>query len=113
MDARTPFLRLDDFLLPPPLPALVASLIVLGLVDLGARLAQRLSGSEAADRADRAERAAGFVLTAGLLGAAAHAVAWANLWPSLSLRGLGWALAAWGAVRLPAAAGAARAALAA
>ena len=46
--------RLEDFLLPPPFPALVAILVVVGFVDVGARLARFLIGTDA-DADDRAD----------------------------------------------------------
>ena len=62
--------RLEEFLLPPPFPALLAALIVLGFVDLGARLARFLVGTDT----DADDRAAGFFLSIGLAAAAVDGV---------------------------------------
>ena len=96
-DAR-PFMRLRDFLLPPPLPALVAVLIVCGLAYLGWRLAQRLRHGQPS----ALDIAAGFVAAAAVTAAVVHGLALAQLSTVRTLRPLGWTLAAlgaWAAIR--------------
>src|SRR5262245_59257343 len=90
------FLRLEDLLLPPPLPAIVSLLIVLGTLNLS-RLGARWLKTE---NETAIESAAAFVLTTGLLAAFLHAVAWAGYASPPMLRWLGWALAALGVVEL-------------
>src|SRR5438045_639907 len=96
--------RLEDFLLPPPFPALVAILVVVGFVDVGARLARFLIGTDA----DADDRAAGFFLSVGLAAAAVHALALGQTAQPVLLRAIAWALALAGAMALPAAIGVTR-----
>src|SRR5438874_2111412 len=96
--------RLEEFLLPPPFPALLAALVVLGFVDLGARLARFLVGTDT----DADDRAAGFFLSIGLAAAAVHALALGQSVQPALLRAIAWALALAGAICLPAAIGATR-----
>src|SRR5882724_7552190 len=91
-----PFMQLQDLLLPPPLPAIVALLIVLGTLHLGLRGARWLSGSATSP----VECAAAFVLTTGLLAALVHALAWGGYASVSTLRLGGWALAALGVLEL-------------
>jgi hypothetical protein len=87
-----PFLRLEDFVLPPPLPALVALLIVCGLAYLGWLLALRLRRGQAG----ALDAAAAFVVVTALTAAAVHALALAQLSTVRTLRPVGWILAACG-----------------
>src|SRR4030095_6040319 len=91
-----PFIRLEDLLLPSPLPAILALLIVLGTLYLSQRGARwlrlRVSGP--------VEYAAMFVLTTGFFGALVHALAWAGYASIPALRTGGWALAALGILQL-------------
>lgn len=91
-----PFMRLDDLLLPPPLPAMLALLMVLGTIYLSLRGARWLRGSARSP----VECAAAFVLTTGLLGALVHALAWGGYASVSAMRLGGWALAALGVLEL-------------
>jgi uncharacterized protein DUF1420 len=91
-----PFLRLEDLLVPPPLPAMLALLMVLGTLHLSRRGTRWLGGSTAAP----VDRAAAFVLTTGLLAALVHALAWGGYASIPALRLGGWVLAALGVVEL-------------
>jgi hypothetical protein len=91
-----PFLRFEDLLLPPPLPAVVAGLMVVGVYALGAAGVRRLRGGAA----DPLEAAAGFVCVAALLAALVHGLAWAGMATAWTLRPIGWGLALSGAVAL-------------
>lgn len=93
MDSAARFLKLEDYLLPPPLPALVALLITLGIAHLGWRLARALRGQEAG----ALDVTAGFLVLAGATGALVHGLALAQLARVSLLRPAGWALAAMGA----------------
>jgi hypothetical protein len=68
------FLRLEDLLLPPPLPAIISLLIVLGTLNLSTLGARWLK----TENKTPLELAAVFVITTGLLGAVVHALAWAG-----------------------------------
>jgi hypothetical protein len=92
MVARSGFLRLDDVVLPAPLPALLAIAIVAGLAFLGWRLAARLRGG----RPEPLDAAAGFVAATAVVAAVVHGLALAQLARIAALRPLGWALAATG-----------------
>jgi hypothetical protein len=91
-----PFLRLDDLLLPPPLPAMLALLMVLGTL----HLSRRGVGWLGRGAATPVERAAAFVLTAGVLAALVHALAWAGYAAVSAMRLGGWTLAALGVLEL-------------
>jgi len=86
------FLRLDDLLLPPPLPSILSILIVLGVVFLGIRLARFLRGG----KTETIDLAAGFVLATGILTGAIHITALLKASPLIVLRTLGAVLAAFG-----------------
>jgi hypothetical protein len=90
------FLRLQDVVLPPPLPAALSVLMVSGLAYLGWRLATRLRRG----RAEALDAAAGFIVAAAATAVAVHALAMAQLSSVTVLRPLGWALAATGAYAL-------------
>src|SRR5436190_244698 len=92
MDAH-PFLRLQDLVLPPPLPALIESFMVAGLVYLGWRVAIRLRR----DRLEALDIAAGFVAVTALAAATLHGLALAQLAKLSLLRPIGGGLAAVGA----------------
>jgi Protein of unknown function (DUF1420) len=96
LSANHSFLRLEDLLLPPPLPAIISLLIVLGTLNVSQWGARWLKD----ENKTAAELAALFVLTAGLLAALAHAVAWAGYACLPILRWIGWALAALGILEL-------------
>src|SRR5215510_5949751 len=91
-----PFMQLQDLLLPPPLPAIVALLIVLGTLHLSLRGARRLRGSAMSP----VEFAAAVVLTTGLLAALVHGLAWGGFAFGPAMRLGGWALAALGVLEL-------------
>jgi Protein of unknown function (DUF1420) len=91
-----PFIKLEDLLLPSPLPAILALLIVLGTLYLSQRGARWLRPSVAGP----AEDAAAFVLTTGLIGAFVHALAWAGYASISTLRIGGLAIAALGILQL-------------
>ncbi len=87
------YFNLGDLVLPPPLPALIALLITLGLVRLGRLLARRLKCPD-----DMLHATAAFVAATALVGAVAQLVALAHLAPLVTLRLLGWGIAALGVV---------------
>lgn len=93
----TDFLTLDRIVLAPPLPALLALLLLLGLGAVGEVVTRLARGS------GPLEGAAGFVAAAGLVSALVHAAAWAGWLALAPLRVAALALAAlgfaWGAVR--------------
>src|SRR5215468_2448853 len=91
-----PFITLEDLLLPSPLPAILAVLIVLGALYLSQRGARWLRLSVIGP----VEYAAVFVLATGLIGAFVHALAWAGYASIPLLRSGGWALAALGILQL-------------
>jgi hypothetical protein len=86
----TTFLKLEDYLAPLPLPALMALLMVLGCLYLGRRLGRALLP----EPPKPLHSAAGFILAASLMAAAVNFLALVGLayyWP---LR-----IMAWGAMR--------------
>jgi hypothetical protein len=90
------YVTLNDLIAPPPLPALLSILIVLGFKYLGDRLSRFLFHGPR----EPLNAAASFVLAVALIAAALQAllVFWkVPVWP---LRGLAWALAALGLVEL-------------
>lgn len=91
-----PFLRLEDLILSPPLPAIVALLVVLGTLYLSRRVAPRLFGRAL----NLVEFAAAFVVTAGIIAAFVHALAWAGYASISALRFGGWTLATLGVIEL-------------
>jgi hypothetical protein len=96
LSANHTFLRLEHLLLPPPLPALVSLLIVLGTLNLSTLGARWLK----TENKTPVELAAVFVITTGLLAALLHAIAWAGYASVPMLRWIGWALAALGVLEL-------------
>jgi hypothetical protein len=90
------FLRLEDLLLPPPLPAIVSVLMVLGILNLSVRVGGWLKF----ESKSALDRAAVFVIATGLLGAIVHAVAWSGHASIPTLRFGAWLLAALGIVQL-------------
>jgi hypothetical protein len=88
--AAQPFMQMSDLLLPPPLPAFISLLIVIGLLHLSFRGTRRLAGAHA----QPVEYAAVFVVTTGLCAALLHALAWLGYASIPLLRGIGWALIA-------------------
>lgn len=91
-----PFLKLEDFLAPLPLPAIIAVFMVLGLKYLGSRLVQRFqAGPPQVDQA-----AAGFMIATALVAALAHLLALvgaAHIW---LLRMMAWSLVACGIIEI-------------
>jgi hypothetical protein len=87
-----PFLKLQDLVLAPPLPAALSLLMAAGIAHLGWLLARRLRG----DEAEALDVAAGFIVAAALIAAAVHGLALAQLSTIAILRPVGWALAAVG-----------------
>jgi hypothetical protein len=87
------FLRLQDVVLPPPLPAILTVLMVAGVGYLGFRLATRLRG----ERTEALDVAAGFVAAAAIAAGVLHGLALAKLTTLWVLRPIAWALAAVGA----------------
>jgi hypothetical protein len=83
-----PFLQFRDLILPPPLPAVVSILCLLGLVRLGNSFVRVIRG----DAAEFTDRAAGFIGACGGVAALIHAVAAAQLASPLNLRILGGVL---------------------
>ena len=63
-----PFLRLQDVVLPPPLPAIVEIAMVAGVAYLGCRIALRLRG----DKAEALDFAAGFVAVVAIAAGVLH-----------------------------------------
>jgi Protein of unknown function (DUF1420) len=94
--ANHSFLRLEDLLLSPPLPAIVSLLIVFGILNLSRWGTHWLK----TENKTTIESAAAFVLTTGLLGALVHAIAWAGYASPAVLRWIGWPLACFGVVEL-------------
>ena len=92
----SPFLKLDDFLAPLPLPALIALLIVCGFSYLGIRLIRWLS----IETPIPIHLAAGFMLAAALIAAAVHLLAFLGLAYIWLLRPLAWLLVALGILAL-------------
>ncbi len=94
--ATPTFLKLQDLVLAPPLPALVSMLMVAGIAYLGWHLARGLQR----ERAELVDVAAGFVVCAAIIAALVHGMALAQLARVAILRVLAWALAATGGVAL-------------
>ena len=90
-----PFLRLQDYLAPCPLPALLAILMVFGVKYLGTRLIRSLPPPP-----HPLQTAAGFILAAALLAAAVHLLALVGLAYHWLLRIMAWSLAAGGILEL-------------
>ncbi|MBU4231085.1 MAG: DUF1420 family protein [Proteobacteria bacterium] len=87
-----PFLQLKDFLAPPPLPALLAVFMVLGLNNLGSRITRRFSLASPLPLRE----AAAFVLASALVATTVYVLALfgaAYLW---LLRVMAWSLAVLG-----------------
>ena len=96
MDEVIEFLKLEDFLLPSPLPACLAILICLGFKYLGSYLVSFLRQSVPSP----VESAAGFILVTGLTASFVHLLGFlgvAYLWP---IRLLSWAFALIGLISL-------------
>lgn len=91
-----PFFKLEDYLAPPPLPAIIAVLMTLGFLYLARRLVSALYPESPGPL----PTAAGFIIVAALMAAAVHLLVLlkiAYLWP---LRALAWPLVALGALEL-------------
>jgi Protein of unknown function (DUF1420) len=91
-----PFLRLEDYLAPCPLPALLAILMVCGIKYLGTRLIRRLQP----DPSQPLYTAAAFILAAALLGAAVHLLALTGVAYPWLLKIMAWCVAAAGVLEL-------------
>ena len=91
-----PFLRLEDYLAPCPLPALLAVLMVFGIKSLGNRLIRRLQPYPP----QPLDTAAGFILAAALLAAVVHLLALTGAAYPWLLRIMAWGLAAGGIMEL-------------
>jgi hypothetical protein len=87
-----PFLQLEDFLAPPPLPALLAVFMVLGLKNLGSRITSWLSQASPLPLRE----AAAFVLASALVATMVYGVAMAGAAYLWLLRVLAWSLAVLG-----------------
>ena len=86
------FLQLEDFLAPPPLPAILAVFMVLGLNNLGSRITHRLPLASPLPL----RQAAGFILASALVATTVYGLALfgaAYLW---LLRVMAWSLAVLG-----------------
>lgn len=90
------FIKLEDLLLPAPLSAVMAVLIVAGLAHLGWRLALRICR----ERATGLDFAGGFILVTACTAGLVHGLAMAQLSTINVLRVGGWALAAAGAYEM-------------
>lgn len=95
--ASTHFLKLEDLLAPAPLPALVAPLMVVGLVTIAVFVRRMIAREEGKP----IDIAASFVLVTGVIAATIHslALAGAAYIPVLRVAGVGFALL--GLVALP------------
>jgi len=91
-----PFLRLEDYLAPFPLPALLAILMVGGIKCLGTRLMRRLQPGPP----QPLQTAAAFILAAALLGLAVHLLALVGLAYPWLLKIMAWSVAAGGILEL-------------
>jgi len=92
----TSFLRLEDYLAPLPLPAMIAVLVVLGIKYLGTRLGRAFK----LEPSQPLQGAVGFILGVSAVAAAVHFLALmglAYLWP---LRIMAWGLMACGLLEL-------------
>ena len=87
------FVKFEDLVLAPPLPALLALLMTGGIATLGWHLARRLRH----ERGEALDVAASFVVSAAAIAAVVHALALAQLSSVAVLRPLGWALGVLGA----------------
>src|SRR5450432_1332502 len=90
------FLRIEDVLFSPPLPAVLSILIATGLGYLGWRLAYRLRRGTP----EALDAAAGFMFVNAATAVIVHTLALAQLSSIAVLRPAGWALAAVGAFAL-------------
>lgn len=87
-----PFLQLEDFLAPPPLPALLAVFMVLGLYNLGSRITHRLPLASPLPLRE----AAAFVLASALVAITVYGLAIAGAAYLWLLRVMAWSLAVLG-----------------
>jgi hypothetical protein len=91
-----PFLRLEDYLAPFPLPAFLAILMVCGIKHLGTRLLRHLHPGAP----QPLQTAAAFILAAAFLGVAVHLLALTGVAYLWVLRIMGWCVAAVGILEL-------------
>ncbi len=96
MDMIKPFFRLEDYLAPSPLPALLAILMVCGIKYLGTRLLRPLQSGAS----QPLYTAAAFILAAALLGAAVHLLALTGVAYLWLLKIMAWSVAAGGILEL-------------
>lgn len=92
----TSFPRLEDYLAPQPLPAIIAVLMVLGFKYLGRPWGRALKG----EIPQSLKGAAGFILAASLVATAVHLLALTGLAYYRPLRIMAWALLACGLLEL-------------
>jgi hypothetical protein len=93
MTTSASFPKFEDFVLSPPLPAVLSILMTSGVAYVGWRLASRLRRG----RPDAIDVGAGFVVAATCIAVIVHALALAQLSKVAVLRPGGWLLAALGA----------------
>jgi hypothetical protein len=91
-----PFLKLKDLLAPPPLPALLAAFMVLGLYKLGRRLAQRFPSASPLPLRE----AAAFILASALIAITVYVLAITGVAYLWLLRVMAWSLAVLGLTEL-------------
>src|SRR5215813_5410431 len=96
LGANHSFLRLEDLLLSPPLPAIISLLIVLGTLNLSTLATRSLK----TENKTPIELAAVFVITTSLLAALLHAIAWAGYASMPLLRWIAWVLVASGVLEV-------------
>jgi hypothetical protein len=87
-----PFLQLEDLLAPPPLPALLAVFMVLGLNNLGSRITRRLPQASPLPLRE----AAAFILASALVATTVYGLAMAGAAYLWLLRVMAWSLAVLG-----------------
>lgn len=85
-------IRLDELILPPPMPMVVGILIVVGLAHLG----WRLGSFRRAGNANALETAIGFIAVTAVVAAVAYSLAVVHLAETWVLRPIGWSMAAVG-----------------
>lgn len=92
----TTFLRLDDFVMAPPLPATISVLMCLGLKYLGDQLVKNLGDSSSGT----VKSAAGFVLVTGLVAFISNFMAIIGIAHGYLLRIIAWLLSSFGVIEL-------------
>jgi hypothetical protein len=92
----TPFLRLDDFLIPPPFPAAIAVLMCLGLKHFGDRLVNVFDDTSSG----AVKSAAAFVLATGLVAFSVNLMAIIGIAHVYLLRIIAWLISGFGVIEL-------------